>query len=207
MTQKARGVYALKSRLRWCLTGTPIQNRVEDIYPLIRFLRIKPFSEWRHFHTTFVVGFKKGSECKGTDQKFQTLLKAMLLRRRKDSEIDNVRIVPDLPQKTIVIVHAVFNEQQKEFYYALESGTILKVRKYRAEGSLGKNMGNMLVMLLRLRQGCLHPRLIKEIKIVEETALVSLGCFPAAHCGESVPSQKRKRDDGELQRDLAKRSK
>lgn len=141
-----------------------MQNRIEDMYALIAFLRIKPFSKWTTFHTTFVVGF---GESKGTDRKFQTLLKAILLRRKKDSEIDGVRIVPDLPPKTIVIVPAVFDREQREFYCALESRMILEIEKYRVEGSLAKNLAYVFVMLLILRQACLHPKLIKAIKKVQ----------------------------------------
>jgi SNF2 family DNA or RNA helicase len=141
-----------------------MQNKIEDIYALINFLRIKPFSVWKNFHTTFVVGFKKGSESKGTDEKLQTLLEGILLRRTKTSEIRGVPIVPDLPQKTIVFVYAVFNQEQQEFYDALESGAIIQLRKYQAEGTLRENISNALVLLLRLRQACIHPRLIKSIK-------------------------------------------
>jgi SNF2 family DNA or RNA helicase len=97
-------------------------------------------------------------------RKFQALLKAILLRRTKTSKIDGVEILKGLPEKSIEMVHAVFDEEQSEFYQALETGTILQIRKYQAEGTLGRNFSNALVMLLRLRQACLHPKLIKEIK-------------------------------------------
>ena len=45
-TSTARGVYALKARYKWCVTGTPVQNRVGDMYSLIRFLRLEKFSRY-----------------------------------------------------------------------------------------------------------------------------------------------------------------
>ena len=140
-----------------------MQNGVEEMYSQLAFLRIRPYSEWKPFHTTFVMAFKRGGG-KEAMRKFQALLKAILLRRTKTSKIDGVEILKGLPGKTIEIVHAVFDEEQDEFYQALETGAITQMRKYQAEGTLGRNMTNALVLLLRLRQACLHPRLIKEIK-------------------------------------------
>ena len=40
----AKACYALRAVRRWCLTGTPLQNRVSELYALIRFLRVDPFA-------------------------------------------------------------------------------------------------------------------------------------------------------------------
>ncbi|CAD2217209.1 DNA repair protein RAD16 [Angomonas deanei] len=45
-TNTARSAFALEAEYRWCLTGTPLQNRVGDVYSLLRFLRISPFSNY-----------------------------------------------------------------------------------------------------------------------------------------------------------------
>ena len=42
----AQAAFALTARYRWCLTGTPLQNRVNELYSLIRFLRLHPFSHY-----------------------------------------------------------------------------------------------------------------------------------------------------------------
>jgi len=52
----AKCIYALKSTYKWCLTGTPLQNRIGDLYSLVRFLRMDPYAYY--FCTT------KGCECK-----------------------------------------------------------------------------------------------------------------------------------------------
>ena len=52
----AKCIYALKSTYKWCLTGTPLQNRIGDLYSLVRFLRMDPYAYY--FCST------KGCECK-----------------------------------------------------------------------------------------------------------------------------------------------
>ena len=84
-------------------------------------------------------------------RKLQALLKAILLRRTKKSQIDGKSIL-DLPERTTEQSHAVFSEDELEFYRALESHTQLAFNKYLKAGTVGRNYSNILVLLLRLRQ-------------------------------------------------------
>lgn len=94
-------------------------------------------------------------------QQFQALLKAILLRRTKKSTVDGKPIL-QLPERTTEIVHAVFDEEEKAVYNALETETQLQVNRYLEEGRIGRNYSYILVRLLRLRQACCHPHLIKD---------------------------------------------
>lgn len=103
-------------------------------------------------------------------QALQVLLKAVLLRRTKTSKIDGKPIL-QLPPKVSERVHAVFSEEEDEFYKALETRTQLQVNRYIEEGTMGRNYSSILVLLLRLRQACCHPHLIKDFSI--ETPVTS----------------------------------
>lgn len=48
-TQGSRAVHNIKATYRWCLTGTPMMNGVSELYPLIRFLRIRPYCDFKTF--------------------------------------------------------------------------------------------------------------------------------------------------------------
>ncbi|KNH06181.1 DNA repair protein [Perkinsela sp. CCAP 1560/4] len=61
-TSTARGIYALEGEFRWCVTGTPLQNRVGDVYSLLRFLKLEKYS--RYFCQ------KKGCECSSLSYPF-----------------------------------------------------------------------------------------------------------------------------------------
>ena len=93
--------------------------------------------------------------------RLRALLKAILLRRTKKSLVDGKPIII-LPERTTEVVHTVFSEDENAFYKALAERTRIAFNKYLKAGTVGKNYSNVLVLLLRLRQACCHPHLIKN---------------------------------------------
>ncbi|KAA8894406.1 SNF2 family N-terminal domain-containing protein [Sphaerosporella brunnea] len=164
-TQSSKGCYSIDAQYRLCLSGTPMQNSCDELFSLLRFLRIKPYNEWSTFAETFSRPLKQKSNYSANQamSKLQALLKAILLRRTKDSTIDGQPILA-LPPKEIVMVHAVFSQDEKEFYDALESKSKIQFNKYLRQNAVGRNYSNLLVLLLRLRQACCHPHLINDIE-------------------------------------------
>jgi SNF2 family DNA or RNA helicase len=163
----ARAACHINAKYRFCLTGTPMMNNVGELYSLIRFLRIKPYNEWSRFSSEFGM-LSTGTRKSYMDpakamRKFQTLLKAIMLRRTKTSLIDGKPIIT-LPPKTEEIQHVVFDDDEKAFYNALEQKTQVQFNKYLKAGTVTKNYSNILVLLLRLRQACCHPHLIQDFE-------------------------------------------
>jgi len=50
-TLNAQAAMELQSMYRFCMTGTPMMNSVDELYSLIKFLRIGPYNEWSQFNT------------------------------------------------------------------------------------------------------------------------------------------------------------
>ena len=143
-----------------------MQNRVEELYSLIKFCRIRPYNEDAKFSRDFSRPLKASSQF-GKDKamrQLQALLKAILLRRTKTSTIDGKPILT-LPPKTTKEARAVFSEDERDFYKALEGKAQIVFNKYMKAGTIGRNYSNVLVLLLRLRQACCHPHLIKDFAI------------------------------------------
>ncbi|KAI4216502.1 MAG: hypothetical protein LQ351_000991 [Letrouitia transgressa] len=165
-TKAAQGACALKSLSRWCLSGTPMQNSPSEIYSLILFLRIKPYNSQERFTRDLAKPLKSNDPDEKTRgmRKMQALLKAILLRRNKKSKIDG-RPILTLPERTTEAQHAHFNDDEQAFYTALETNTQLQFNKYLKAGTVGRHYSNILVLLLRLRQACCHPHLIKDFGI------------------------------------------
>ncbi|KAF3505622.1 hypothetical protein F2Q69_00003870 [Brassica cretica] len=108
-TQVARACCTLRAKRRWCLSGTPIQNTIDDLYSYFRFLRYNPYAVYKSFYHTIKVPISRNSL--NGYKKLQAVLRAIMLRRTK--------------------------------------------------GTLSQNYANILLMLLRLRQACDHPQLVK----------------------------------------------
>ena len=80
-TQVARACCTLRAKRRWCLSGTPIQNTIDDLYSYFRFLRYNPYAVYKSFYYTIKVPISKSS-LHGY-KKLQAVLKAIMLRRTK----------------------------------------------------------------------------------------------------------------------------
>ena len=91
-------------------------------------------------------------------RQLQALLKAIMLRRKKDSQIDGKPIL-ELPPKTEHSEDVHFSVDEAEYYENLETRSRVLFSKYLRAGTVGKNYSNVLVLLLRLRQACCHPHL------------------------------------------------
>ncbi|KAJ3191473.1 hypothetical protein HDU67_005840, partial [Dinochytrium kinnereticum] len=66
-TRAAKACTNLHSHYRWCLTGTPFQNHVGDLYSLILFLGIQPYCNWEEFRDDVQMPFKMGRHKKTVD--------------------------------------------------------------------------------------------------------------------------------------------
>lgn len=162
-TKQALGCCMLQAESRFCMTGTPMMNNVGELFSLIHFLRIRPYCErekFRHDIEGPLKGTSDSAKTKAMTQ-LQALLKSLLLRRTKKSQIDGKPIL-NLPPRTTTVQHSVFSEDEQAFYKALETQSQLQFNKYLKAGTVGRHYSNILVLLLRLRQACCHPFLLKD---------------------------------------------
>lgn len=83
-TQVARACWGLRAKRRWCLSGTPIQNAIDDLYSYFRFLRYDPFAVYKSFCSMIKVPISK-NPVKGY-KKLQAVLKTIMLRRTKGED-------------------------------------------------------------------------------------------------------------------------
>ena len=156
-SQVAVAVSAVSAQRRWCLSGTPLQNNVDDLFSYFRFLRYEPYGDPGAFRTMVkdpiradpAVGFRR----------LQVILKAVMLRRTKQSQIDGEPIVR-LPPRTVVHCQRQFMPDELRGYARLQAEYLSKMEEFAAAGTVSSNYVNLLHMLLRLRQACNHPSLV-----------------------------------------------
>ncbi|KAJ3297138.1 hypothetical protein HK104_000794 [Borealophlyctis nickersoniae] len=165
-TRSAQGCYALSAKKRWCLTGTPLQNSVDELYSLLRFLRIKPYEEWSTFKEHIINDFNRGRR-KRAVKRLQIILAAIMKRRTKQTKI-NGKPLFNLPARTVELIKIPFNPSAAAFYQQLEEKLKEKLEKLTKDGNVTKNYANIFTMLLRLRQACLHPHLVGDTGAAED---------------------------------------
>ncbi|XP_076952691.1 helicase-like transcription factor CHR28 isoform X2 [Bidens hawaiensis] len=157
-TQISKACCGLKARKRWCLSGTPMQNNIDELFSYFRFLKCDPYANYKSFcnHIKFPISNYSSQGY----LKLQAVLKAILLRRTKSDLIDGKPII-NLPPKTIKLTPIDFSPEERAFYQKLEAESRSRFKAYAAAGTLSQNYANILLMLLRLRQACDHPLLVK----------------------------------------------
>lgn len=160
-TKAAHAAYRIQSEYRWCLTGTPMMNNTEELFSLVHFCRIRPYCEWNKFRNDIAGPLKrKGDTSRERGMLcLRALLRAILLRRTKKSNIHGQPIL-QLPPKETREDRVVFEKDQEDFYFALERQAQIQANRYLQKGTIGKHYANMLVLLLRLRQAACHPALV-----------------------------------------------
>ncbi|XP_020095500.1 helicase-like transcription factor CHR28 isoform X3 [Ananas comosus] len=157
-TQVARACWGLRAKRRWCLSGTPIQNAVDDLYSYFRFLRYDPYAAYKSFCSMIKVPINRNPT--NGYKKLQAVLKTIMLRRTKGTLIDGQPIIT-LPPKTVTLKKVDFSMEERTFYSTLEAESREQFKVYADAGTVKQNYVNILLMLLRLRQACDHPLLVK----------------------------------------------
>tara|TARA_R110002003_G_scaffold279_22_gene18195 strand:+ start:29254 stop:32364 length:3111 start_codon:yes stop_codon:yes gene_type:complete len=154
----------LQARYRLCLTGTPMMNSIDELFPLLRFLGVDRYNDWSRFSQDIAKPAK--SPHPDTREKamkrVQILLKAVMLRRQKSSEVDGKPIL-NLPPKHTALDNVEFSDDELAVYKALETKSQIQFNKFLKQNSVSSNYACILVLLLRLRQACCHPHLIKDL--------------------------------------------
>lgn len=110
----AKSIYNLKSKYRWCLTGTPAQNSISDLYSLIKFLRFYPWCIEQWWNSKFPKDVKKTTS--NDLIKMKNLLKGILLRRKKQSVDLLGNHLLSIP-KAVIKVHIVKLNQEAKYVY------------------------------------------------------------------------------------------
>ncbi|EGO02949.1 hypothetical protein SERLA73DRAFT_103014 [Serpula lacrymans var. lacrymans S7.3] len=156
-TSCSQSVAMLRSTYRWMLTGTPVTNTLADIYGLIRFGRFRPWNDWNDFNV-YIAKMQRDDPPLAAFRA-QEILKPLLLRRTKNSEIEGKPIL-QLPPKDIELVTLEFSKDEREVYDSFEKKSKIQVNRFIKARTLLKNHAFVLVLILRLRQLCCHPQLI-----------------------------------------------
>ncbi len=140
-SQRTRAACALRARARLCLTGTPIENSLLDLWSEMHFLNPGLLGTRSAFTRRY-----RRSEAAQREQ-LRTLLAPLVLRRRKNE------VLQQLPPLTDIVLHIELSREERALYESLRRHAC-----ERAEAGPGAGFG-LLPALMRLRRACCHGRL------------------------------------------------
>ncbi|KAH6647523.1 SNF2 family N-terminal domain-containing protein [Truncatella angustata] len=176
--KSTKACYDLRTVYRWCLSGTPMQNNLEELQSLIKFLRISPYDDLKEWKEHIELPMKNG---KGdvAIQHLHSVLRCFMKRRTKDilkkpgaldvggkksvgKDDEEKSATSDfkITERKVVSVQTVFSPAERRFYDRLEARTDRTLETMmKTKGKV--SYANALVLLLRLRQVCNHPKLVE----------------------------------------------
>lgn len=152
-TKTTQIVQQLQGKHRLCLTGTPLENHLGELWSLFHFLMPGLLGDTKQFRQNF----RNPIEKDGDAEKRKLLVRRIspfMLRRTKN------QVARELPDKTEMIRMLELTGAQRDLYEAIRMSMEKKVRQAIAQQGLGKSHIILLDALLRLRQVCCDPRLL-----------------------------------------------
>ena len=152
--QSTQIVHQLKAKHRLCMTGTPMENHLGELWSLMHFLMPGFLGDTNQFKRLFRTPIEKNDD----DERRLVLasrVKPFILRRQKQE------VLKELPEKTEIIQHIEFDSVQRDLYESIRVAMHKKVTQAIQSKGLSRSHIIILDALLKLRQVCCDPRLVK----------------------------------------------
>ncbi|MBI3557308.1 MAG: DEAD/DEAH box helicase [Deltaproteobacteria bacterium] len=151
-SQVAQAAHALRGGFRVALSGTPIENRLDDLWSQFQFLNPGLLGSRNAFTEQFA----------REPARLRARIRPFLLRRLKRE------VAPELPARTETVLHCELSGEERELYDALLASVRAEVV---AELKAGGGVFKALEVLLRLRQACCHAGLVPGQRAVSSSKL------------------------------------
>ena len=228
-TSVAKACFALKASYKWCLSGTPVQNRIGEFFSLLRFLEVTPFASYfckvcscAELHWSQNEE-KKCTHCNHSGFSHVSIFNQELLtpitqaespETRKEA-LGKLRLITDrimlrrlkrdhvasmeLPPKEVVVHNEFFGEIERDFSSSIMTNTARQFDTYVSRGVMLNNYANIFGLIMQMRQVANHPDLILK-KTAEGGQNVLVCCI----CDETAEEPIRSRCHHEFCRKCAK---
>lgn len=153
-TQAARAVKGIKARVRFALTGTPIENTLSELWSIFDFLMPGILNSYKTFKDEYELPIAATSD-ETVSRRLQKMIRPFILRRLKKD------VLKELPDKLEKVVYSKMEKTQRELYEATAKKTAQSLAQKTAE-EFKHGKIQILAELTRLRQICCDPSLVYE---------------------------------------------
>jgi SWI/SNF-related matrix-associated actin-dependent regulator of chromatin subfamily A3 len=144
---------------RLCLTGTPVQNKLDDVFALIKFLKLSPLDDKATWTELIGTPVKYGQPLGVA--RLQTIMRSITLRRTKESKTPNGQRILTLPPRREELRYLKFDAQEQELYDRFFNESKAEFHELSHKNEVMKNYVGILQKILRLRQICDDLELVK----------------------------------------------
>ena len=152
MSQTAQAVKKLQASHKLALSGTPIENKLEELWSVFDFLMPGFLFSVADFNSRYVNPIMERQD-KTVEKRLKLQIYPFILRRMKRD------VAKDLPDKVENIAYCELTDEQRDFYLQVLDSTKEELFKSIEQNGLEKSRLSIFSALLRLRQICCHPRL------------------------------------------------
>ena len=155
----------LKARHRLCLTGTPMENHLGELWSQFNFLMPDMLSDEKTFQKLYRIPIEKQQD-ESRKKQLRNRLAPFMLRR------DKSEVATELPPKTEILSEVELEGAQRDLYEKIRLSMHEKVKQSVDSKGLSRSHIVILDALLKLRQVCCHPQLIKnsDLKLPKTSA-------------------------------------
>lgn len=162
-------IYTLKAHHRLCLTGTPLENHLGELWSMYHFLMPGFLGTHDKFTRLFRTPIEKQGDV-GRQQQLRHRVLPFMLRRTKEL------VASELPLKTEIIRSVALDGKQRDLYETVRLAMDTKLQEEISKNGFARSHIMILDALLKLRQVCCDPRLVKldKAKKVEQSAKLEL---------------------------------
>jgi superfamily II DNA or RNA helicase len=161
--ETTRQALRLKARQRLCLSGTPLQNHLGELWSLFDFLAPGFLGGQKSFKTRYRTPIEKHGDVERQDL-LTRRIRPFMLRRTKEE------VITELPPKTEIVEPVEMETNQRAIYEAIRLSMHAKVQAAIAQKGLARSGIIILDALLKMRQACCDPRLLKLKTVAKSKA-------------------------------------
>ncbi|MEZ5658083.1 MAG: DEAD/DEAH box helicase [Burkholderiaceae bacterium] len=157
-TRAAQSLHSIRAEHRIALTGTPLENHLGELWSIMRFAMPELLGTEDSFRRRYRHPIERRAQDPEGPERMAALtrrLRPFMLRRTKRE------VLADLPARTEIVQRIELPPDQRDLYEAIRATMDQRVREALAEGGLARNHLLVLDALMKLRQSCCDPALVK----------------------------------------------
>ena len=154
-TKNAKAIKEIKSKTRYALTGTPIENSLAELWSIFDFIMPGYLFNYSKFKVKYETPIIKEDD-KDAMTRLKNMIEPFILRRVKE------KVLTELPDKTITVLNNEMDGEQLDIYLSYMKQAKKQAKEEIEVNGVQNSQIKILALLMRLRQICCHPGLFIE---------------------------------------------